>query len=49
MFVGAALGALLVLDVSIVYPLIISLAVIATVSVSARALSRRDPAWVQAR
>jgi uncharacterized membrane protein YoaK (UPF0700 family) len=48
MLVGALLGSLLILHVSIVSPLVIALIVIAMVAVTARVLSRTDPAWVRA-
>jgi len=48
MFVGALVGSLLIFHVSIVYPLLIALIVMAIVAVTARVLSRKDPAWVRA-
>jgi uncharacterized membrane protein YoaK (UPF0700 family) len=48
MFVGALVGSLLIFHVSIVSPLVIALIVIASVAVTARVLSRTDPAWVRA-
>jgi len=48
MFVGALVGSLLIFHVSIVYPLVIALIVMAIVAVTARVLSRTDPAWVRA-
>jgi uncharacterized membrane protein YoaK (UPF0700 family) len=47
MFVGALVGSLLIFHVSIVYPLVIALIVMAIVAVTARVLSRTDPAWVR--
>ncbi len=46
MFLGALIGALLVLYVSISYPLAIALAIVTTVAVLTRVLSRGSPAWV---
>src|SRR5450631_2383241 len=48
MLVGALVGSLLILHVSIVAPLVIALIVMAIVAVTARVLSRTDPAWVRA-
>jgi uncharacterized membrane protein YoaK (UPF0700 family) len=48
MLVGALVGSLLILHVSIVAPLVIALIVMAIVAVTARVLSRTDPAWVHA-
>ncbi len=48
MFVGALVGSLLIFHVSIVYPLVIALIVMAMVAVTVRVLSRTDPAWVRA-
>ncbi len=48
MFVGALVGSLLIFHVSIVYPLVIALIVMAMVAVTTRVLSRTDPAWVRA-
>ena len=48
MFVGALVGSLLILHVSIVYPLLIALIVMAIVAVTVRVLSSTDPAWVRA-
>jgi len=48
MFVGALVGSLLIFHVFIVYPLVIALIVMAIVAVTARVLSRTDPAWVRA-
>jgi uncharacterized membrane protein YoaK (UPF0700 family) len=48
MFVGALVGSLLILHMSIVYPLVIALIVIAIIAVSARVLSRTNPIWVRA-
>jgi hypothetical protein len=48
MLVGTLAGSLLILHVSIVSPLVIALIVTAMVAVTARVLSRTDPAWVRA-
>ncbi len=48
MFVGALVGSLLIFHVSIVYPLVVALVIVAIVAVMARVLSRTDPAWVHA-
>ena len=48
MLVGALVGSLLILHVSIVSPLVIALIVMAMVAVTARVLSSTDPAWVRA-
>jgi uncharacterized membrane protein YoaK (UPF0700 family) len=48
MFVGALVGSLLIFHVSIVYPLVIALIVMAIVAVTVRVLSSKDPAWVRA-
>ena len=48
MLVGALVGSLLIFHVSIVSPLVIALIVMAMVAVTARVLSRTDPAWVRA-
>jgi uncharacterized membrane protein YoaK (UPF0700 family) len=48
MLVGALVGSLLILRVSIVSPLVIALIVTAMVAVTARVLSRTNPAWVRA-
>jgi uncharacterized membrane protein YoaK (UPF0700 family) len=48
MLVGALVGSLLIFHVSIVYPLVIALIVMAIIAVTARVLSRTDPAWVHA-
>jgi uncharacterized membrane protein YoaK (UPF0700 family) len=47
MFVGALIGSLLILHVSIIYPLVIAFIVMAIVAVTVRALSSKDPAWVR--
>ena len=47
MFVGAFVGSLLILRVSIVFPLVIALVVKVVIAVAARVLSRNDPAWVR--
>jgi uncharacterized membrane protein YoaK (UPF0700 family) len=47
MLVGALVGSLLILHVSILSPLVIALLVVAMVAVAARVLSRTDPAWVR--
>ncbi|MDA4123659.1 MAG: DUF1275 domain-containing protein, partial [Thaumarchaeota archaeon] len=49
MFVGALLGALMILYVSSSYALVIAFVVLAVVSATARTLSRRDPSWVRAK
>ncbi len=48
MLVGAFVGSLLIFHVSIVYPLVIALIVMAIVAVTARVLSSTDPGWVRA-
>jgi uncharacterized membrane protein YoaK (UPF0700 family) len=48
MFVGALIGSLLIFHVSIVYPLVCALVVMASVAVTTFLLSRSDPAWVRA-
>ncbi len=48
MLVGALVGSLLIFHVSIVYPLVIALIVMAIVALTARVLSSTDPAWVRA-
>ena len=48
MFVGALVGSVLILHVSIVYSLLIALIVMAIVAVTVRVLSSTDPAWVRA-
>src|SRR5579859_588458 len=48
MFAGALAGSLLIFHVSIVFPLVIALIVVATVAVMTRVLSSTDPAWVRA-
>ena len=48
MLVGALVGSLLILRVSIVSPLVIAFIVMAIVSMTARVLSSTDPAWVHA-
>ncbi len=48
MFVGALVGSLLIFHLSIVYPLVIALIVMAIVTVTTRVLSRTDPIWVRA-
>ena len=45
MFLGALIGAVLILRVSMVYPLVIALSIIGTVAISARLLSRTPSAW----
>ncbi len=45
---GAFVGSLLIFHVSIIAPLVIALIVMAIVTVTARVLSRTDPAWVRA-
>jgi uncharacterized membrane protein YoaK (UPF0700 family) len=46
MFTGALVGALLIFRVSIVYPLVIAFVTIVIIAVTARVLSKSDPAWV---
>jgi uncharacterized membrane protein YoaK (UPF0700 family) len=46
MFTGALIGVLMILYASIVYPLVIAFIVIALVSLTARALSRKRPSWI---
>jgi uncharacterized membrane protein YoaK (UPF0700 family) len=48
MFVGALVGSLLIFHVSIVFPLVLALIVMAIIAVTTRVLSRTDPAWVRA-
>lgn len=48
MLLGALVGGLLVIHLSIVYPLVIALIVTATIAVTMRALSSTDPAWAGA-
>jgi len=48
MLVGALVGSLLIFHVSIIFPLVIALIVMAMVAVTARVLSSTDPAWVRA-
>jgi len=48
MFVGALIGSLLIFHVSIIYPLVSALVVMASVAVMSFLLSRSDPAWVRA-
>ena len=48
MFVGALVGSLLIFHLSIVYPLLCALIVMASVSVTTHVLSRSDPTWVSA-
>jgi uncharacterized membrane protein YoaK (UPF0700 family) len=47
MFVGALIGVLAILYVSVVYPLLLALIIIALVSLTSRVLSRKDQAWVK--
>jgi len=46
--VGALLGSVLILHVSIVTPLVIALIVMALIAGTTHVLSRTDPAWVRA-
>jgi uncharacterized membrane protein YoaK (UPF0700 family) len=46
MFMGAFFGSLLIFHISIVYPLVCALVVVASVAVTTFLLSRSDPAWV---
>jgi uncharacterized membrane protein YoaK (UPF0700 family) len=48
MFVGALVGSLLIFHVSIVFPLVIALIVMAVIAGATRLLSRTDPDWVHA-
>lgn len=48
MLVGALVGSLLIFHVSIVFPLVIALIIMAIVAVATRVLSRTNPAWVRA-
>jgi uncharacterized membrane protein YoaK (UPF0700 family) len=48
MFVGALVGSLLIFHVSIVFPLVIALIVLAVIAGATRLLSRTDPDWVHA-
>jgi uncharacterized membrane protein YoaK (UPF0700 family) len=48
MFVGALVGALLIFHMPIFYPLVVALAVTATVVVTARMLSRTNQPWINA-
>jgi uncharacterized membrane protein YoaK (UPF0700 family) len=49
MFAGAAIGALMVLNSSMAYPLVFAFAIIAVVALAAWATSKENPAWVQQR
>jgi uncharacterized membrane protein YoaK (UPF0700 family) len=46
MFTGALIGVLAILYVSIVYPLLLALVIIALVSLTSRVLSRKGQAWI---
>ena len=48
MFVGALVGSLLIFHVSIVFPLVIALIVLAVIAGVTQLLSRTDPHWVHA-
>lgn len=48
MFLGALVGSLLIFHVSIVYPLVIALIVVALIAGTTQLLSRTDAAWVRA-
>jgi uncharacterized membrane protein YoaK (UPF0700 family) len=48
MFVGALVGSLLIFHVSIVFPLVIALIVLAAIAGATQLLSRTDPHWVHA-
>ena len=48
MFVGALVGSVLILHVSIVLPLVVALVVLALTAATTHLLSRTDPAWVHA-
>jgi uncharacterized membrane protein YoaK (UPF0700 family) len=47
MFLGALIGALMILYVSFVYPLVIALIIVTTVASVTLALSRGNPAWAK--
>jgi uncharacterized membrane protein YoaK (UPF0700 family) len=49
MLVGALVGALLVVHVHIVYPLVAALVVVAIVAVATRVLGASDPPWTEAK
>jgi uncharacterized membrane protein YfcA len=49
MFVGAFVGALMVLNVSVAYPLVIAFGVIVLATLVAWLSSRKKPAWTQPR
>jgi uncharacterized membrane protein YoaK (UPF0700 family) len=49
MFVGALIGGILTIHVSIIYPLLIALIIKICIAVAARVLSRADAAWVHAK
>jgi uncharacterized membrane protein YoaK (UPF0700 family) len=48
MFVGALVGSLLIFHVSIVFPLVIALIILAVIAGATQLLSRTDPHWVHA-
>jgi uncharacterized membrane protein YoaK (UPF0700 family) len=48
MFVGALVGSLLIFHAASVYPLVITLIIMALIAGAARLLSRTDPEWVHA-
>ncbi len=48
MFVGALVGSLLIFHISIVFPLVIALIIIAIIAVTTGVLSRTDPIWAHA-
>jgi uncharacterized membrane protein YoaK (UPF0700 family) len=49
MFIGALFGALTILYVSIIYPLVLGFIAISIVSIASKLLSRGNPAWVNAK
>jgi uncharacterized membrane protein YoaK (UPF0700 family) len=48
MFVGALIGSLLIFHISIAYPLISAIVIMASVAATTFLLSRSDPAWINA-
>ncbi len=47
MFVGALVGAVLILYVSVDYPLVIALAIVTIIAVATRLFSRGSPVWIK--
>jgi uncharacterized membrane protein YoaK (UPF0700 family) len=47
MFVGALVGAIMILYVSLIYPLMIALIIVTIVAIATRLLARGTPAWVK--